>query len=139
MQEAELRKQLEESKHAEDIADDAAAEEERAKEAARKAAEEAKLAKDEESKRRAKEAEKKALAEARQNKEKKLRMQLKAATNSRKVERIKGAIKDAKEAKMPGNLCLVFMHNIRCIISIPQSTRGRLLLRCTRSLRKRRA
>ena len=113
VQEAELRRQMEESEHAEDIAEDAAAEEERAKEAARKAAEEAKLAKDEESKRRAKEAEKKALAEARQNKEKKLRMQLKAATNGRKTERIKAAIKDAKEAKMPGNIILVINSHSR--------------------------
>lgn len=89
---------------AEDLADEAEEAERAAAEAAHLAAEAAKKATDEAARKAAEEAEKKALAEAMANKEKKLRANLKGATKSRKVDRLEGSIKEAKNAKMPGRL-----------------------------------
>eukprot|EP00794_Sanderia_malayensis_P004876 gene4876-5515_t len=100
--EAKLRQREEEIEAAEVYAELAELEEENARDAAKRAAEEAKNAKDGEAKRRAEEAEKKALAEAYANKEKKLRLQLTAATNTRKTDKIRNAVKEAKDAKMKG-------------------------------------
>ena len=101
-QEREQRER-EEAMEAEDLAEEAEEAERAAAEVARLAAEEAKKATDEAARKAAEEAEKKALAEAMANKEKRLRANLKGATKSRKVERIEGAVKEAKSAKMPGN------------------------------------
>ncbi|KAM7443357.1 hypothetical protein ABFA07_007825 [Porites harrisoni] len=100
-QEKEQRER-EEAMEAEDLAEEAEEAERAAAEAARLAAEAAKKATDEAARKAAEEVEKKALAEAMANKEKRLRANLKGATKSRKVERIEGAVKEAKSAKMPG-------------------------------------
>ena len=105
-QEKEQRER-EEAMEAEDLAEEAEEAERAAAEAARLAAEAAKKATDEAARKAAEEAEKKALAEAMANKEKRLRANLKGATKSRKVERIEGAVNEAKSAKMPGN-CWAF-------------------------------